>query len=121
MDQATLIAATEYEKLTQVVYQGLLSAEGFDKTNVRHDEDILGKSGVKHQVDVLWQFKQAFIQHTVLVECKNYARPVTLEKIRNFFAVLHDVGNCQGVMVTKTGYQSGVVEFAKHYGIHLKP
>lgn len=77
-------------------------------------------SGVAHQVDVSWRFRRATVDHHVLIECKNYASDITLEKVRNFFAVLHDIGNCQGIMVTKAGYQKGVVEFAKHYGIGLK-
>ncbi|MGP4073235.1 restriction endonuclease [Piscibacillus sp. B03] len=65
-------------------------------------------------------FKQAGIEHTVLIECKNYTTNLTLEKVRNFFGVLHDIGNAQGIIVTKTGYQSGAAEFAKFYGISLK-
>lgn len=56
----------------------------------------------------------------VLIECKNYATALTLEKVRNFFAVLHDIGNCVGLMVTRTGYQSGVEQFARYYEIGLK-
>jgi hypothetical protein len=51
---------------------------------------------------------------------KNYSSAISLEKVRNFFAVMHDIGNCQGLMVTKTGYQSGVEQFAAYYGIGLK-
>ena len=81
---------------------------------------LVGRSGVEHQVDVHWRFKHAGIDHTVLIECKNYKTPVTLEKVRSFFSVLHDIGNCRGLMVTKTGFQSGVEKFAQFYGIDLK-
>lgn len=56
----------------------------------------------------------------MLIECKNYATNLTLEKVRNFFGVLHDIGNAQGLIKTKTGYQSGVAGFANYYGIGLK-
>lgn len=55
-----------------------------------------------------------------MIECKNYSTRLTLEKVRNFFGVLHDIGNAQGLIVTKTGYQSGAAEFANYYGIRLK-
>lgn len=111
--------AIEYEKLTQSIYQAILKNEGTN-IEVKHNEDIMGRSGVAHQVDVFWRFRQAGIDHTVLIECKNFSSTLTLEKVRNFFAVLHDIGNCSGIIVTKTGYQSGVVNFAKYYGIKLK-
>ncbi len=112
--------SVEYERLTQSIYQAVLRSEGATNIEVKHDLEITGKSGVAHQVDVSWRFRVAGVEHHVLVECKNFGKPLTLEKVRNFFAVLHDIGNCQGIMVTKTGYQSGVVGFAKHYGIGLK-
>lgn len=116
----TYTQSIQYEQLTQAVYQELLGREGDRSTEVAHNKNVRGRSGVEHQIDVLWRFRKGGVEHVVFVECKNYAAPLTLEKVRNFFAVLHDIGNCRGVMVTKTGYQSGVVEFAKYYGIDLK-
>lgn len=120
MDEKMYAEAVEYEKFTQSVYQAILRKENAGNVNVEHNLDIKGRSGVAHQVDVSWRFHRASVEHHVLIECKNYASDITLEKVRNFFAVLHDIGNCQGIMVTKTGYQKGVVGFAKHYGIGLK-
>jgi hypothetical protein len=111
---------TEYELLTQAVYQTILKKEGQENIEVQHDIKIKGRSGSKHQVDVYWRFKQAGIEHAVLVECKNYARKITLGKIRSFKAVVDDVGPCKGIMVTTTGYQSGVNTYAQHYAIGLK-
>lgn len=118
MDAETLKESVGYELLTQAVYQAILLKEGFT-TKVLHNQSILGRSGVKHQVDVYWEFSQAAISHNVLVECKNYASDITLEKVRNFFAVLHDTGASRGIMVAKTGYQEGVEKFAKYYNIKL--
>ena len=120
MDAELYAESVEYELLTRSVYEAILRKEGDERIEVKHNLDIKGRSGVAHQVDVSWKFKKATIDHHVLVECKNYTSAITLEKVRNFFAVLHDIGNCQGVMVTKAGYQSGVVEFARYYGIGLK-
>ncbi len=120
MDAQTYKEAIEYELLTQVVYKAILAKEGVNTIDVQHNTSLTGRSGVDHQIDVYWEFKQAGITHKVLIECKNYASNLTLEKARNFFAVLHDVGNCNGIMVTKTGYQSGVTAFCKYYGISLK-
>lgn len=110
----------EYEILTQSIYAAILRQEGINNITVEHNFPIKGRSGVDHQIDVYWEFKQAGVTHKVLIECKNYESAITLEKVRNFFAVLHDIGNSIGIMVTKTGYQSGTQKFAKFYGIGLK-
>lgn len=112
--------AIQYELLTQAIYQDLLAREGDRSVEVKHNVSRPGRSGVEHQIDVYWEYRKAGIAHRVLIECKNYATNITLEKVRNFFAVVHDIGNCVGIMVTKTGYQSGAAAFCKHYGLLLK-
>lgn len=120
MDLDLYNEAIQYEQLTQSIYQAILQNEANNNIEVEHNVPITGRSGVAHQIDVLWRFKQAGVEHTVLIECKNYATNLTLEKVRNFFGVLHDIGNARGLIVTKTGYQSGAAKFAKYYGIDLK-
>lgn len=120
MDSDLYNQSVEYEKLTQAIYQAILNKEGLERISVEHNVNVEGRSKVSHQIDVLWRFKQAGVDHAVLVECKNYSSAITLEKVRNFFAVLHDIGNARGIMVTQVGYQSGVQRFAEHYGIDLK-
>ena len=112
--------AIEYELLTQSVYQAILNQDGIPNIDVKHNISLKGHSGVEHQIDVFWEFNQAGIKHCVVIECKNYSSNLTLEKARNFFAVLHDIGNCVGLIVTKTGYQQGAVKFCGYYGIGLK-
>jgi hypothetical protein len=120
MDKELWDKAREYELLTQTVYQSMIHSEGTENAEVGHNQHLPGRSGVKHQVDVFWKFKQAGIEHKVLVECKNYSENLSLEKVRNFFAVLHDIGGARGIMVTTVGYQSGASAFAEFYGIELK-
>lgn len=111
---------TEYEKLTQDIYQTISDAEGVKSINVQHNIKLPGKSGCNHQIDVYWEFEMMGIKHCVAIECKNYSSEVSVGKVRDFFGVLHDVGNTKGIFVTKVGYQSGAEKFASHYGIVLK-
>ncbi len=111
---------TEYEKLAQDIYQAISDAEGVKNINVQHNIKLLGKSGCNHQIDVYWEFEMMGIKHCVAIECKNYSSEVSVGKVRDFFGVLHDVGNTKGIFVTKVGYQSGAEKFANHYGIVLK-
>jgi hypothetical protein len=120
MDSELYRKSIEYEKLTQSIYQFILQNEGLEGIDVEHNINLTGRSGVAHQIDVHWKFKQANINHIILIECKNYASALTLEKVRNFHSVINDIGNCKGIMVTKVGYQSGAKKYAEYYGIDLK-
>lgn len=111
---------TEYEKLAQDIYQAISNAEGVKNINVQHNIKLPGKSGCNHQIDVYWEFEMMGIKHCVAIECKNYSSEVSVGKVRDFFGVLHDVGNTKGIFVTKVGYQSGAEKFANYYGIVLK-
>ncbi len=111
---------TEYEKLTQEIYQAINSSEDIKTIDVQHNIRLLGKSGCKHQIDVYWEFEMMGETHKIAVECKNYSSEVSVGRIRDFFGVLHDVGNVKGIFVTKKGYQSGAIKFAEYYGISIK-
>lgn len=109
---------TEYELLTKDIYETLLTEEGVT-INVQHNVNIQGKA-FKHQIDVYWEYKIAGITHKVAIECKNYNSNVSVAKVRDFFGVLTDIGNVNGIIVSKNGFQKGAKEFGHHYGINLK-
>lgn len=111
---------TEYEKLTQEIYQRLVNTDVLKPTIVNHNVKLQGKSGQYHQIDVYWEYKIAGIVHKVAIECKNYKNPIAIGKIRDFYGVLSDLNGVVGIMVTKAGYQDGAKKFASKYGISLK-
>ncbi len=111
---------TEYEKFTQEIYQTLINVQGIDTIDVKHNVKLVGKSGQKHQIDVYWEYEIADVKHKVAIECKNYNSEVSIGKVRDFYSVLSDLTNVNGIMVTKVGYQSGAKKFADYYGINLK-
>ena len=111
---------TEYEKFTQEIYQSLINAQGITTVEVKHNIKIEGRSGQKHQVDVYWEYEIAGVRHRAAIECKNYNSIVSIGKVRDFYGVLADIGNINGIMVTKEGYQKGSKKFAEEYGINLK-
>ncbi|HHQ6589685.1 TPA: restriction endonuclease [Serratia fonticola] len=81
---------------------------------------ILGKSGCNHQIGVYWEFEMMGVRHCAAIECKKYSSVISVGKVRDFFGVLHDISNINGIFVTKVGYQSGAQKFANYYGITLK-
>lgn len=111
---------TEYELFTQSVYQQLVNMDVVKATEVQHDKKLVGKSGQKHQIDVYWEYEIAKTKHRVAIECKDYNKPVSKEKVCAFKGILDDLNGVNGIMVTKIGYQKGAKEYAKEYGILLK-
>jgi hypothetical protein len=84
---------------------------------VGHDVSVIGKSGVRHQVDVYYEFKRAGISHRVAIECKDWTNPVSKGQVQEFESKVRDIGNVVGLMVSRVGYQSGALDLAKFYGI----
>lgn len=108
----------EYELLAKSIYEALLHKDGVT-TEVKHNVILKGKAA-EHQIDVYWEYMMAETLFRVAIECKNYNSRVTIGKVRDFHSVLNDIGNIQGIMVSRKGFQSGAKEYAKHYGINLK-
>ena len=68
-------------------------------------------------------FSKLDSENPVLVwlwECKDYPdRRVSVEKVEEFRSKMTQVGAHKGTMVTRLGFQSGAVAFAKSHGIGL--
>ena len=109
----------EYELFVKDVYECLNRADGLSDVQIQHDVTLIGAAGVEHQIDVFWTFKIGGVDYKVAVECKDYNSHVSKEKIETFHAILHDVGNIHGIFVSKMGFQSGAIMYAKKYGIQL--
>lgn len=86
-----------------------------------HNQRIKGQSGLRHQIDVYWEFvDRDGMLSRVAIECKHYSNRVKIGNVRDFFGVLKDIGDIKGVLITKVGFESGAVKFAEHYDIQLK-
>lgn len=111
---------TEYERFTQEVYQQLLNCRHPDIANVQHNIKLDGRSGCKHQIDVYWEYEKDGVKHRVAIECKNYSKHVPKEKVCAFHSKISDLDGVEGIMVSKKGFQSGAIQYAKAYGISLQ-
>lgn len=110
---------TPYETLTQQIFQRILNQDGVKTINVQHDITLDGKTAT-HQIDVYWEFEAAGIVYKTIVQAKDWARPVDQGELLKFKAVLDDLPDQpRGIFVSRSGYQSGAIEFAKNQGIPL--
>ena len=112
---------SNYEYFVESIYRTLLNSEGFDAIEIaKNKTDLKSSSGCAHQIDIYWKFKVAGRTFQTAIECKAYDRAVSIGRVRDFYGVLADIPDLQGMMVSIIGFQSGAKQYADHYGIDLK-
>lgn len=113
---------TEYEKLTQKLYQQLLDNDNTicNTIEVKHNILILGKSGLEHQIDVFWEYELAGVSYKTIIEVKDWKTKVKKGDLMEFNDKLNDIPcNPNGIYVSKSGFQSGAIAYAEHHGIKI--
>jgi Restriction endonuclease len=73
----------------------------------------------KVEVDILATNKNTAIPSTVLIECKYWNKPVPQQVVHGFRAVCDDIGVNFGLIISKTGFQSGAAETSTSTNIQL--
>jgi hypothetical protein len=82
------------------------------------EEKLEGARG-EHDIDVLVTFKKFGVPSKWVVECKYWDSAVTKEKVLALQAIVDDVGADRGILVSKTGFQSGAIKQALKSNITL--
>lgn len=125
--------ATEYEKFVERLVQEL-SNESSSPTSLSHRsvqnckidrqrEFLRAKSQLPICMDVTMEYTWLGIRQLIVFECKCYQSNVDVGDLDEFIAKLADLkgytNSHKGVMVTKVGFQKGLLELAKASGIGL--
>lgn len=72
----------------------------------------------KVEVDVFVESPDELVKK-IICECKFWDTPVTKEKVHAFRTVVYDSGASLGLLISKTGFQSGAIEAAKYSNVKL--
>ncbi len=107
----------DLESYIQYVHSSLLNLQ--DEGVIVSRATTLRGNSTSHEFDVYYQFERAGIAHKVAIECKFTRRPVEKADVMEFHAKIQEVGNPQGVMVSKSGYQKGAIEYGNFHHIKL--
>ncbi len=111
-----------YEKFVGRVYQSLIDAEGIShikNISVELDKKIQDKNGIARQFDVYWEFRLGGQIYKTVIECKDYASKITIDKVDAFIGKTADISGLKLIYATKTGYQSGAKKKAQQHNIDL--
>ncbi|MDF0707670.1 restriction endonuclease [Flagellimonas okinawensis] len=109
----------EYEAITKYIYETLgkefgVTIEGYGITC-----KVEGRSGSFHQIDVLTKQSNGVHQFRTAIECKCLKNKVTKGTVMKLVSTIKDARIDKGVIVSKSGFASGAVNFAREYNIGL--
>jgi hypothetical protein len=94
----------------------LMVANGYStRTNVFLD----GRSGMRHEIDVLGEKTDGLTTSRVAVECKAWEQRIEKEVVFKFAGVLEDLGIREGIIVALGDYSSGAEIAARERGVIL--
>ncbi len=109
----------EYEELTEEIFKSILDMKNYVTLRLDRNVKVKGKSGQKHEIDVYWEYQLGHdpSPKLILFQSKDWKSNVSKGDVMAFHCVLQDIpGQPNGIYVTKTGYQSGAIEYAKFHG-----
>jgi hypothetical protein len=103
-----------FERLVAAIHQTA------DKgAQVRWNETIHGR-----QFDVTIRFRKGLYDYLTVVECKDYEKPVPVEKVEAFITKSSDAHADHAVMASTSGFQEGAQQVARKHSmtlIHVTP
>jgi hypothetical protein len=89
---------------------------GYD---VRWNQVIEGRSGARHEIDVMADKSDALTTFRVAVECKAWSSPIEKDVVSKLHYVMGDLGFHKGIIVSLAGARSGAEVAARELGIEL--
>lgn len=108
-----------YEEITKYIYEMLGAGYGIKIRSYGNKSKIQGKSGVKHQIDVLTEQIDGEKLLLTAIECKHWKKKVNKKIVMELSGIMCDADIASGIIVTKTGFTPDTLTFADHLGIKL--
>src|SRR5262245_2897849 len=100
-------AWSEFEELIKCLHEQLAPGG-----TVRRNDRILGRSGRQRDLDVTIEQSVGLAPILVVVECKQWKRPIEIDKVEAFVTKVRDVRASKGVMISPSGFQEGAKSVA---------
>ncbi|AKF43754.1 restriction endonuclease [Pseudomonas fragariae (ex Marin et al. 2024)] len=109
----------DFESYVQYVYSTLLNSRG-ERIQVSRRTTFRLPSGESYEIDIYYEFYKAGVRHRVAIECKDWKRPIDQGKVLEFHQKIKNIGNdIVGVVISRSGFQSGVDIVAARHNILL--
>jgi len=106
-----------FEKLVRLIQETL---KDIPSTEIFSNYKIENKSGRKGEIDVFIQSSINYMEIKIAIECKDYRKPVSVEKIDAFNSKCQRIkGISKKVFVSSNGYQADAHNAANFHDIEL--
>ncbi len=90
------------------------------QAEVLHDVKLDGReSKRKRQIDILMREYVGQYEIKIIIDCKDYNKPVDVKGVEEFYGLLTDVGAQKGVLVCPKGFSAAAKTRAEGYQIDL--
>jgi hypothetical protein len=109
----------KYESVTKYIYETLGKDYGVTIVGCGSNFKITGKSGVKHQVDVLTSQTNGIHSTQTAIECKYHKNKVSKDPIMKLSETIKDSGIEKGIIVSRSGFTDDAIAQAKFLNIGL--
>ena len=97
-----------------------IQAQLAPNAEVLHDVKLPGRlTKVDRQIDVLVRERIGQYEMNIVLDCKDYKRPVDVKGIEEFLGLLKDVGANKGAMVCPRGFTKAAKTLAGHRQLDL--
>ncbi len=108
---------TDFENLVKAVLLDQLHRSGIQVHRGKH---FRGKrSGYEHEIDLSFEIDLVGTQVLVVVECKAYRRPVSVDDVLEFCSRIDDIGAHKGILASTSGFTLGARTLASSNGVAL--
>lgn len=113
-----------YEDFTAEIFTSIKKIEEVGLVKIiklEQKKKIRNSYGVDREIDIYWEYidLKDGKQKSLAAECKNYKSSIAIEKIDAFETKCKDLNIDFKLFITKSQYQSGAIENAKHKDIKL--
>ena len=78
-----------------------------------------GRSGAKHEVDILAEKSDGITRFRIMVECKAWNKPIEKDVVSKVAYVMRDLGLNKAIIVSLMGWRAGAEKAAEELGIEL--
>lgn len=112
----------DYEIFVAKMQQALLNADVYasqKNIQVEINKKLVDICGIERQFDIYWEYELGGLLYKTVIECKDYASTITVEKIDALIGKVKDLPDLKAVFATKMGYQSGAQKKAENNKIEL--
>ena len=108
-----------YEETVKNIYEVLGARNGVKIECYGNSCKCTGKSGLKHQIDVLTVHTDGLHDYKTSIECKYWNKKINKDIVMKAWGIRQDCNLQKGIIVSKIGFTPDAIKFAKYYDIGL--